>query len=223
MVLVPRSGEAVMAMAEQVLVAYGWERLLSDILVAALSSRGWPVVGSPARRAESGKIGLVLICGSRPTAVVVEDVRHARAECPNAKIILMGSEVTDDEVLTFIRAGAGAYIDTRHGLPELLNAMNMLRKNRSLASSRVTWLVLENITRLSAKRDPDTSFALTFREKQILELVRKGMSNKEIAVVLSIAPNTVKNHVHHLLEKLNVRSRHEAAWVGSRGSLQSAG
>jgi len=212
-----------MALAEQILVAYGWEPLLCDILVAALSSRGWRVVGSPARHAEPGEIGLVLICGSRPTAVVVEDLRHARAECPNAKIILMGGEVTDDEVLAFIRAGAGAYIDTQQGLPELLNAMNMLRENRSPACSRVTWLVLENISRLSSKRGSDTSTALSFREKQILELVRKGLSNKEIADVLSIAPNTVKNHVHHLLEKLNVRSRHEAAWVEGHRLLQSAG
>jgi len=211
-----------MALAEQVLVAYGWEPLLCDILVAAFSGRGWRVVGSHARHAELEEIGLVLVCGSRPTAVVVEDVRHARAQCPNAKIILMGGEVTDDEVLTFIRAGAGAYIDTRQGLPELLNAMNMLRENRSPARSRVTWLVLENISRLASKRGPDTNNSLTFREKQILELVGKGMSNKEIADFLSIAPNTVKNHVHHLLEKLNVRSRHEAAWVEGHRPLQSA-
>ena len=217
------SGEVVMALAEQVLLAYGWEPLLGDILVAALSGRGWHVVGSPARHAELGEIGLVLVCGSRPAAVVVEDVWQARAKCPNAKIILMGGEVTDDEALAFIRAGAGAYIDTHQGLPELLNAMNMLRDNRSPACSRVTWLVLENIARLASKRSPDTNNSLTFREKQVLELVKKGMSNKEIADVLSIASNTVKNHIHHLLEKLNVRSRHEAAWVENHRPLRSAG
>jgi DNA-binding NarL/FixJ family response regulator len=101
--------------------------------------------------------------------------------------------------------------------------MNMLRDNRSPARSRVTWLVLENISRLASKRGPDTNNSLTFREKQVLELVKKGMSNKEIADVLSIASNTVKNHIHHLLEKLNVRSRHEAAWVENHRPLRSAG
>jgi two-component system nitrate/nitrite response regulator NarL len=61
---------------------------------------------------------------------------------------------------------------------------------------------------------------LTVREKEVLRLITRGLSNKEIAISLAIAPNTVKNHVHNLLEKLNVSNRHEAAWMEIRSSGQ---
>ena len=54
------------------------------------------------------------------------------------------------------------------------------------------------------------------REEEIFRLIQDGLSNKEIATQLHITPNTVKNHVHRLLEKLKVRSRHEAAWLRAR-------
>jgi DNA-binding NarL/FixJ family response regulator len=97
-----------------------------------------------------------------------------------------------------------------------------LRENRSPSRGRLTWLVLDNISRLAQQRDTHTDIRLTPREKEILDLVTRGLSNKEIADCLSIALNTVKNHVHNMLDKLNVRSRHEAAWVETHSSRQSA-
>jgi DNA-binding NarL/FixJ family response regulator len=89
----------------------------------------------------------------------------------------------------------------------------MIRENRSPSSGRVTQLVVGAIHRLSENLRPDLEASLSLREEEIFRLIQDGLSNKEIADRLHITSNTVKNHVHHLLEKLKVRSRHEAAWL----------
>jgi DNA-binding NarL/FixJ family response regulator len=206
--------------AQQVLVAYGWDRLLRDILAAALSSYDWQVLGSLSQ--PSGDVRLALVCCSHPTAAeAIEDVQRVRALYPTAKIILLGSEITDPELLLLIEAGISAYVDTREGLPKLLGAMKMVRENCSPSSGRITQLVLENISERTRQCGTHVKLGLTPREKEVLCLIASGLSNKEIADSLAIAPNTVKNHVHNLLEKLNVSSRHEAARVEIRSSRQA--
>jgi DNA-binding NarL/FixJ family response regulator len=218
-----RSYEENMHSGEQILVAYGWHRLFCDIMVAALSKNGWPAIGSLTEVSEPARVGMVLVYGSRSPAHVVADIQRAQAHCVNAKVMVLGGDITDDESLTFIRAGAAAYVNIRQRFAELLESLNMLRDNRCSAPGRITWLVLENISRLADQRDADAHSELTGREKQIIDLLKSGLSNKEIAERLSIAPNTVKHHVHRLLGKLNVKSRHEAVWVESQTQLPAAG
>lgn len=205
---------------QQVLLAYGWDRLLRDILAAALSSYDWQVLGSLTKI--SGDVRLALVNCSRLTAAeAIEDVQRAGAQYPTAKIILLGSEITDPELLLLIEAGMSAYVDTREGLPKLLDAMKMVCEDRSPSAGRITRLVLENISERTRQRGTHVHPELTFREREVLCLITRGLSNKEIADSLAIAPNTVKNHVHNLLEKLNVSSRHEAARVEIRSSRQA--
>jgi two-component system nitrate/nitrite response regulator NarL len=97
----------------------------------------------------------------------------------------------------------------------------MVRENRSPSSGRITQLVLESISKRTRQRGTHIHPGLTFREREVLCLITRGLSNKEIADSLAIAPNTVKNHVHNLLEKLNVSSRHEAAEVDIRSPRQA--
>jgi DNA-binding NarL/FixJ family response regulator len=145
----------------------------------------------------------------------LETLECAHLEYPAARIVLLGSGLDDDKILRLIRSGVGAYVDTSQGFADLLDTIRMVRENRSPARSRLTSLVLEDISRLSSGI-PEVANTLTSRENQVLELLAKGSSNKEIADVLSITLNTVKNHVHNLLAKLNVKSRHEAVWKISR-------
>jgi DNA-binding NarL/FixJ family response regulator len=206
--------------APQVLVAYGWDRLLRDILASALSSHDWQVLISPTPN--SGDVRLALVYCSRPTATAaIEDVQRAGALYPSARIILLGSEIPDPELLLLIEAGISAYVDTREGLPTLLDVMKMVRENRSPSSGRITRLVLENISERARQCCTHLKQGLTFREREVLCLIARGLSNKEIADSLAIAPNTVKNHVHNLLEKLSVSSRREAARVEIRASRQA--
>jgi DNA-binding NarL/FixJ family response regulator len=206
-----------MEQAQRALVAYGWDHLLREILAAALLTHGWRLVGPHTQTSESGLVDLVLVYCPGST-VDIETVHRARAAHPSIGIVLLGGEITDPELLQFIEAGVGAYVGTHQEFQELLDAMQMVLKNRSPSSGRMTRLVVENIRRLVQQDHPNAHAPLTLREKEVLSLITTGFSNKEIADHLSIAPNTVKNHVHNLLEKLNVRSRHEAAALEMRSS-----
>jgi len=119
-------------------------------------------------------------------------------------------------LIRFIEAGARAFVASDQGMTELIHTLEMVRKNQTPCSGWITELIIGAIHRLDGEHDPGIPCVLTPREKEILQLISNGLSNKEIATQLHIAPNTVKNHVHHLLDKLKVRSRHDAAWMQIR-------
>lgn len=201
---------------EQVFVPYGWDNLEFQILGAALSSHYWRVLSSREEICQVGDIGLVLIHCTGPMERVIDDVHRAHVEHASARIVVVGGEINDTELLQFIEAGAGAYVGGHQSFEDLINAMAMVREGRSPFSGRTTKQVLENINQLTRQNTSHAQLRLSRREQEILCFIAKGLSNKEIAGVLSISRNTVKNHVHNLLEKLNVTSRREAARAESR-------
>jgi len=198
-------------------VNIGLDRLFQEIIGAALSNYGWRVVdleNSPLL--SDDRVEIVLVAALDTPEAVIDRVRRARAQFPAGKIVILGAEGTDEDFVRFIEAGANAYVSGRKGLADLLESLQMVRNNRTPSSGRVTKLVLNTIRQLSCAPNTPPEAHLTSREEEILHLIWDGLSNKEISSRLCITPNTVKNHVHHLLEKLNVRSRHEAAWKQSR-------
>lgn len=200
-------------MEQKVLLAYGWDRLLRDILEVALAGYGWRVYHSQMLPSESDDVGFILVyCSQTRVDEALKDIRNARAEHPNAKIVVVSNETSEGCLLRFIQTGIASYVVTDQGLSELLSALQMAKTNRTISNGRTIELVLRTISKLkrcSTSNHP----GLTNREIEILHLITAGLSNKEIADQLSIAPNTVKNHVHNLLDKLNVKTRHEAAWM----------
>jgi DNA-binding NarL/FixJ family response regulator len=122
----------------------------------------------------------------------------------------------DADLVRFIEEGASGYVHSNESMDNLVTTLEMLRSSCTQSSGRITQLVIRTIGRLSEDAHPAPEERLTLREQEIFRLIQYGLSNKEIAVHLHIAPHTVKNHVHHLLEKLRVRNRHEAAWLRSK-------
>ncbi len=193
-----------------VVATFGLGHLLDEIIGVALSSHQWQVVNF--EQASEEKFDIVLAQGLGDTEEVVAGIRHIHEKLPECKIVLFGVEGNDAEIIRYIQEGACAYVSTKQSLADLARTLAMVRDNLSSCSGSVTQLVIGMIHQLSrGRRKPESR--LTLRENQILRMIRNGLSNKEIAEELSITPNTVKNHVHHLLEKLRVRSRHEAAQV----------
>ena len=203
-----------MGQVQHAFVVYGWNRIQRQILEAALLNHGWRLV-DPQTDTQKTTHADILLVYSQGCIADLQIIRRARATHPNTGIVLLGNEITDPELLEFIEAGVGAYIGAHQGFQELLDAMQMVLEKRSPPSGRITRLVVENIKRATQQNGLQANGLLTFREKEVLRLIERGLSNKEIADYLRIAPNTVKNHVHNLLEKLNVKSRHEAAWANS--------
>lgn len=198
-------------------VSVGLDRLFHEIVKAALSNYGWQVLDpgrSPLPKAAEAEV--VLVGGSGPVEAVIDRLHHARAQHPGGKVVVLGAEGADADLVRFIEEGASGYVAANKGLGDLVEVLEMVRSNRSPSSGRITQLVIGAIRRLSAEPYPSPETSLTLREQEIFRLIQEGLSNKEIASRLHIAPNTVKNHVHHLLEKLRVRNRHEAAWLRAK-------
>jgi DNA-binding NarL/FixJ family response regulator len=191
--------------------------LFQEIVGAALAAWGWHMLDVEEGHSfpiDAAEIVLVGASGSADT--VLERVWCARAQFPSGRVVLLGAQASDSDLVRFIEAGVTAHVGSGESLTELIDILEMVRNNCTPSSGRITQLVLGTIRQRSREPAPAPDPQLTAREKEILRLIRGGLSNKEIAVQLRIAPNTVKNHVHHLLEKLKVRSRHEAAWLEAR-------
>lgn len=203
--------------ASRVAVSLGLDRLLHEIVAAALAAWGWHMLdledGHPF---STDAAEIVLVSGIGTIDALIERVRSAREQFPSGRVVLLGSEVADHDLLRLIEAGTAAHVSRGKTFGELVDVLEMVRNNCAPSSGRITQLVLGTIGRRSREPMVSVEPQLTARETEILRLIRAGLSNKEIAVQLRIAPNTVKNHVHHLLEKLKVRSRHEAAWLEAR-------
>lgn len=191
--------------------SFGLDYLLFEILKSALSNHGLRVI-SFEHALEETTVDIILVPGSGATDDVVAGIHYVRERLPNCKIILLGVEGNNADVVRFIQEGARGFVFNQQGLAELIKSLNMASENRGACSGPVTQLIIDAIYRLNQVNGKPEA-RLTLRETQIVQMIQTGLSNKEIADQLCITPNTVKNHVHHLLEKLRLRSRHEVARV----------
>jgi DNA-binding NarL/FixJ family response regulator len=144
-----------------------------------------------------------------PVMEGVEAVRRIRERDPHAKVIVLTTYDTDEDISRALRAGAKAYVlkdITAEGLVACIH--DVLAGKTYLAPAAAAKLA-EGVTRVQ----------LTPRELATLRLMADGKSNKEIASALGISDRTVKTHLGHLFEKLNVTSRTEAVKVATRRGL----
>jgi two-component system nitrate/nitrite response regulator NarL len=128
---------------------------------------------------------------------------------PGVKVIACAVPETEQDVIPCAEAGVAACLPRETPLAELGAAIERVASGESIASPRVAAMLLRHVATLAARSSPEVR--LTARESEILELIDDGMSNKQIARRLSIELSTVKNHVHNILEKLQVHRRYEAA------------
>jgi DNA-binding NarL/FixJ family response regulator len=205
------------------LIVFGMRRLFREIIASALSTYGWTVLDpEPAHSNPGANPEILLLACPTDARDVVASLRQAQADFPEAKIMLLGADANNSDIVSFIEEGARAFVPSNNGIADLVNALEMLRRNETLCPGGITNLVVRAIHRLTQEQPAGDGSALTVRENQILQLIRDGLSNKEIATRLHIAPSTVKNHVHHLLDKLKLRSRHDAAWIHKRPPRSAA-
>ncbi|MEP7380598.1 MAG: response regulator transcription factor [Gemmatimonadota bacterium] len=139
-------------------------------------------------------------------------IRTIRTRLPQLAIILFGVPEADDELLDCIEGGATAFVSRDAPSQRLIETVIAAIHGDALMSARVTAVLLQRLAgqaRHAPARDDTTE--LTERELEIATLLDEGLSNKEIAVRLNISVATVKNHVHHVLSKLGVQRRGQAA------------
>ncbi len=150
------------------------------------------------------------------TRVIEELARMA----PEAKVVAYGMLDEDRQALRCAEAGAAAFVTGEATGEQLVSAILGVRRGELNCSPRVAALLVNRLRSLAQGMAPVAKHAqLTPRERGIVALIDEGLSNKEIAARLGIEVCTVKNHVHHILEKLEVTRRTQAAASVRRARL----
>lgn len=136
---------------------------------------------------------------------------------PSMKVLLLGlSEEDKHNTLCYIEAGAAGYIRKDSSLKEFLECIRLAQRGEAQVSTKIAGAMMERLSNLArmfsaVEQKMDKDARLTSRELQVLQFIGEGLTNQEIASRLVLEVGTVKNHVHSILEKLNVNSRDEAA------------
>ncbi len=160
-------------------------------------------------RARAVPPDLVLMDVRMPDLDGIAATRRLLAAAPEVKVIILTTFEQDDYIFGAIDAGASGFLLKRTRPEELLSAIHAVAAGDSLLSPSVTRIVLEHLARQPALTPESTRqlSELTPRELQVLELIARGRSNREIAADLVIEESTVKTHVKRILLKLDLRDR----------------
>ena len=144
----------------------------------------------------------------------IETLKRMRDEGVTSRIVMLTVSDADEDVVAAITNGADGYLLKDMEPEQLLEQILRAVDGKMVLSEAITEVLATALRRPSVKQPPGKLETLTNREQEILSLIAKGMSNKVIARQLDISDGTVKVHVKHLLKKLGLRSRVEAAvWM----------
>lgn len=161
---------------------------------------------------------VVLLDVRMPGRSGVEVCKAIKAISPSTGIIMLTASDEESDLYESIRSGASGYL-LKDGstYDQVAEAVRLVAAGQSLISPSMATKLLDEFVQMS--RSPAPTAQLTQRELQVLRLVAKGLSNREIAEELYISENTVKNHIRNMLEKLQMKSRMEAAMYAVRSNL----
>jgi two-component system NarL family response regulator len=173
-------------------------------------------------QAEALAPDVVLMDVRMPRVNGIEAARRIREMLPSTKILMLTVSDEEDDLYEAIKAGANGYLLKDISAEEVAAAIQSVAQGQSLISpSMASKLLTEfnSLARQAAEKEQLPAPVLTARELEVLKLVARGMSNKDVADELFISENTVKNHVRNILEKLHLHSRMEAVMYAVRKRL----
>ncbi len=151
-------------------------------------------------------IDLVLL-GSRSGQNLFDVMASLKAIRPDLRIIVTGAGADDETILKALAAGAKGYVDEAASPQEFVQAIRIVHQGSVWAPRRVLSIFIERVTSSPGRIFPAGRVTFTDREKEVLELLVAGRSNKEIGVALGIEERTVKAHVAKLMRKVGVQNR----------------
>jgi two-component system response regulator DevR len=171
-------------------------------------------VAEALHRIPAARPDVAILDARLPDGSGIELCREIRSSFPQTQCLILTSYDDDEALFSAVMAGAAGYLLKEIGGSSLTDAIRQVAAGRSLLDTAVTGKLLERL------RHPPTEnprlASLTERERQILDLIVEGLTNREIGARLFLAEKTVKNYVSALLMKLNMASRTQAAVFGSK-------
>ena len=195
-------------------------RLLRDGLASMLNAQGLSVVAT----ARSGNEALREVARVKPQLILLDSalgdrdsprfVLEIRKNFPDIKVIVMGLLPAHEDFLEFVKAGVVGFILKDATIDVFVSTILTVADGGSVLPSMMTTTLFSHVAAQAAsrgKRGTKAAVRMTARERQVMESIADGLSNKEIADRLHIATHTVKSHVHNILEKLALHTRLEVA------------
>ncbi|MCJ7510639.1 MAG: response regulator transcription factor [Dehalococcoidia bacterium] len=147
----------------------------------------------------------------------IEACREIRSSLPETRVLMFSSYGERETVVSALLAGASGYLMKNVGRSQLISGLQTVGRGESLLDPSVTKPVLDRLVELSASAKKDDP--LSDREKEVLLLIARGRTNREIAEALVISDHTARNHVSHILDKLGLSRRSEAAAYAAKLGL----
>jgi len=164
---------------------------------------------------------LILMDFEMPDASGVDATQIITNEMPGTMVIFLTVHYTEKILFAALRSGAKGYLMKNQSSSQLLESLRAIDKGEAAISRNMVKSVLDEFTRQGTYSDPDQSklSKLTLREMEILKQLTSGSSNLEIAEHFEISEHTVKNQIHSILNKLELKNRHEAIWFARQHGL----
>ena len=206
---------------DQSMVRAGFRMLLEgeqDIEVIAEAINGRDAV-EKARRLHPT---VVLMDIRMPELDGLQATRHILAADDTARILILTTFDLDEYVYEALVAGASGFEHKDEPPEQLIAAIRTVAAGDALLSPTVTKRVIRQFTRIPRPTPPKEFDELTTREQEVFRLIANGLSNTEIARQLYISDTTVKTHITHILQKLNLRDRVQAVVLAYQTGISSA-
>jgi len=203
---------------DQSMVRAGFRMLLSgddDIEVVAEAGNGVEAVEKAARFDPT----VVLMDIRMPELDGLEATRRIVAADGSARILILTTFDLDEYVYEALRAGASGFVLKDDPPEQLIAAIRTVAAGEALLSPAVTQRVIKRFTRLPRPVRPKGLDELTDREREVFFLIARGLSNAEIGAELYISETTVKSHITHILQKLDLRDRVQAVVLAYQAGI----
>ena len=139
----------------------------------------------------------------------LEATRQIRRDFPQVKVLILTMHDNEEYIRQVLAAGALGYVLKDAAARDLLGAIRTVNQGEAVLSPAITRLVIEDYLRWGDIRPEDTTDGLTAREREVLQLIAEGYTNKEIAGIMSLSVKTVQSHRTNLMNKLDLHDRGE--------------
>jgi DNA-binding NarL/FixJ family response regulator len=158
-------------------------------------------------QAEAAKPDVVILDIAMPNLSGIEAAQRIRATLPQTPIIILSMHSDEGYVLRALKAGAKGYLLKDSAENDLIEAIKAVSAGKAFFSPEISKILVEDYVREMKKRGAEDSYELlTLREREILQLLAQGKSNKDIATLLNLSLFTVETHRRNLQDKLNLHS-----------------
>jgi DNA-binding NarL/FixJ family response regulator len=162
---------------------------------------------------------VVLMDVYMPVMDGLEATRRIRAAIPSVRVIVLTVSEDDHNLFDALRAGAQGYLLKSLEPEELFRTLRGVVQGEAFVTPSMAAKILQELTRHPQAPPEVPSAGLSPRERQVLDLLTRGLVNKDLAQALAISENTVKNHLKSIMEKLHVENRVQAAAYALREAL----